>query len=472
MKAYGFVKGRVVTFKIPLQSQTIRLIRNSRTYCRLIKSKKQFSKTIALIKTVWGSSFDRSYLKTAFSKLGRIGIELFPQLISAVAVNPRRKPLLEGVLLLQLVTAPVIPFSLPLLAATVILMALLTAPGKYPVDRHGKGLPGLELAATLAVSALLTSDFQWRDPVFWEWEGQILLSWLAGNCLSKEFSKKLLLYLVFTSVIWLIIGFGQIWAGVPTPPGWLGFDQANLISVRSYAVFGNPNIYALYLLSITGLIIGLIRSGSVTVPVRNLAWLILILAQIALYLTYSRTGWLLAAGLLGYWLATAKVTWSGWLLYGSIGIFLVTMTGFRARIFNLLALTDSSTGYRWRIWQGVAEALREHWFWGTGPGSFFRIYPWFQVKVTPSQHAHSFYLQFWLEYGLVGLLAWLSFGRKMIHRIRKGGRESQTAGIAWLVFWGGGLTESWQVNRFCSGYFWLLTGILLALSKKEFAGYD
>ena len=68
----------------------------------------------------------------------------------------------------------------------------------------------------------------------------IAMALMIGKTFSKDFNQKLMLFLVCTSPFWLAIGLAQQGAGVPTPPGWLGYDQNMVIGIRSYSLFGNP----------------------------------------------------------------------------------------------------------------------------------------------------------------------------------------------------------------------------------------
>ncbi|HYH02206.1 MAG TPA: hypothetical protein VEC37_03830, partial [Bacillota bacterium] len=168
--------------------------------------------------------------------------------------------ILQALLLVQLALSPVLPFSFPLLYATIVLMLLVAA----PTDRTGVKNQEwwlLLLIFLFAMSAFLGTGFHEANPQLGEWVGGQLLAWLVGKGFSPEFVRKVLRYLVFSSIIWLVTGFAQVWAGVPTPPGWVGTGQDSVIAVRSFSVFGNPNIYAIYLLTITGLAAGLTRSG-------------------------------------------------------------------------------------------------------------------------------------------------------------------------------------------------------------------
>jgi O-antigen ligase len=371
---------------------------------------------------------------------------------------------IEGLMLLYLILMPVwqcpplLPFSL------LCLLYWHRVPGAS--DHRGWELPGWGVC--LALGTLLAGGGRQSWGMLGAYEFGLLFAWLLGRGLTLDFCRRLLDALLLSSVLWMAVGWGQQWSGIPTPPGWLEPGQTARIAVRSYAVFGNPNIYALYLVSIIGLALG----WSQAAPRRGQrlgSRLTLILALFSLYFTYSRIGWLMAVTLCFWQLTQVRECRRLWLFFGVVAAFPLLWGGYQARIFSILTGQDSSVVYRWRIWGGVGRLLRENWLWGVGPGNFTAVYPWVQSGSAFSWHAHSFYLQLWLELGMMPLLLGLVWGgRLLIRELRLTGKSARHAvalGILGLV--GGGLTESWQVSRFCREYGSLLVGMLLALQHKE-----
>jgi O-antigen ligase len=333
--------------------------------------------------------------------------------------------------------------------------------------------PGLLfLGVFLGAAALCSADFHSGLRALGKFESHVGLAFLAGIGFSPEFSRKLLRFLILGASVWLVIGFGQQLAGTPTPPGWLDREQAAVIAVRSCSVFANPNIYALYLLSLIGAA-GILSGVATEHRVYRIMYLLIVLgALVSLYFTYSRGGWLLAgiALLYRFW-GRIKADRRCILLLIAGVMFIFGLAGFRARFFSIIKLTDSSLLYRQRIWSGVFRALRDNWLWGAGPGSFGTVYPRYQPEVAPAMHAHSFYLQLWLEYGLLALLVWGGYFGRILVKLSSGSPDpclrATLSGI--FFFLAAGLWESWQVSDFGSGYFWLLAGVALSLQDKELA---
>jgi hypothetical protein len=372
----------------------------------------------------------------------------------------------EGLLLIYLFLTPLSRFQ------DWVLYGLIGVIGFYRI-RAGGVRVNLELAFLgifLCLAALCSADFRSGLGALGEFETHLGLAFLAGICFTPEFCRKILRFLVLTGPVWLTIGFGQQLAGTPTPPGWLGRAQAAVIAVRSYSVFTNPNIYALYLLNLIGAAGILSGAGAESKVYRIMYLLIFWGGLISLYFTYSRGGWLLAgiALLCRFWSRIKTDRRLRLLLIAVVTLFFC-LAGFRARFFSIIKMADSSLLYRQRIWTGVLRALRDYWLWGAGPGSFPAVYPRYQPGMTSSMHAHSFYLQLWLEYGLGALLVLGGYFGRFLIRLGSGSPEPslKMVKIGILFFLGVGLWESWQVSNFGSGYFWLLTGLALSLQNKE-----
>ncbi len=429
------------------------------------------------------------------------------------------KPYLESLFVLSIIFMPVIQswkLILPLLA----LLWLENRRSRRPVARE-LFFMGLILVA----SAVLSNGFRAGISSLTTFSFWLGLAYLVSKAVSPELVQKLLSSLCFSSFIWIIIGFWQQMSGVPTPTGWLGNEQINYIKVRSYSVFGNPNIFALYLLLNLGISCDLIvffarslkyrtgflknKSSSAYYLPQNgkslytrdeeggvLFWmnlisfvLILCFTLTALYYTYSRFAWLLSlVCLVRFWPRFGK---RRWLIAGAVVLFFCTVQGFRIRMAPLLSFTDSSMEYRILIWQGVLKAIADHWLWGTGPGSFGMIYPWYRISNTVSNHAHQLYLQIWFENGILSLMAFLWLFRKPVARcwylfVHRGSRvlecdpstkttpASDLFALIVTIFLAYGLTESWTQNHLISGYFWFFYGLWVsstrALSKERITG--
>ena len=417
------------------------------------------------------------------------------------------KPYLESLLVLFIIFMPVIR-SWELILPLLVLLWLENRRSRCPVAHEL-----FFIWVIVVVGAVFSDGFRAGISSLTTFSFWLGLVYLVSKALSPELVQKFLGILCFSSLIWIMIGFWQQMNGVPTPTGWLGNEQINYIKVRSYSVFGNPNIFALYLLFILVISCDFIvlfarglkyrgcffknKSASEYYLPENarglctcgngggvLLWmnlisfiLILCFALAALYFTYSRFAWFLGLiCLVRFWPRLGR---RRWLIVGAVVLFFCTVQGFRIRMAPLLSFTDSSMEYRILIWKGVLKAIADHWLWGTGPGSFGMIYPWYQISNTTSIHAHQLYLQIWLENGILSLMAFLWLFRKPVARcwymfVHRGSRVfecnpstiiSDLSAMIVTIFLGYGLTESWTQNHLISGYFWFFYGLWVSSTR-------
>jgi O-antigen ligase len=120
-----------------------------------------------------------------------------------------------------------------------------------------------------------------------------------------------------------------------------------------------------------------------------------------------------------------------------------------------MSLNNSSLLYRIQIWRGGVRAVGAFWLWGAGPGSYHAIYPLYQIGNTPAQHAHQLYLQIWLEYGIFGIMGFIFL---VIQLLRN--RNYLGLRTVLLIYLGYGFSETWFLNHYVGGFFWLVAGLL------------
>ncbi len=180
---------------------------------------------------------------------------------------------------------------------------------------------------------------------------------------------------------------------------------------RVYSFFDNPNNFAEILVMLTPLMLALLINGR-TVGGRVMALAVLGLAVAAIGYTYSRSGWI---GLVG-----AVVLFFAFQNWRLVPVFLVV--GIAAipflpesiynRILTIGNMEDSSTRYRFYIFEATGELLQDYGWRGVGLGNdvmkeIFQQYEPMQDGYYPI-HTHNNYLQMWGEVGFFGLLAYLA----------------------------------------------------------------
>ena len=376
--------------------------------------------------------------------------------------------LIEGMVILGVVFMPVLVGWECLIPLLLLLWITGPAKNKRVSARQGAaaGAGWGFLWSVLAVSSFLGPGFTAGLAVLARFGSWFIMAWLIGRTFTLEMSKRIIKYLVYTSLIWLTIGFWQLWSGAPTPQGWLGSMQAAVIPVRIYSVYGNPNVFALYLLSILVLSHDLSRQCTAKIERYCLIGIFLLVVA-ALYFTYTRMAWLIAAFCLI--IRYSRNQWRpGLLVIGLTALLLLLLPDFNIRLSSLTNLHDSSIGYRIQIWRGVWNALRDFWLWGAGPGSFQRIYPHYQIGRSVSQHAHQFYLQFWLEFGIFGLLALITVLKRVLTGYCSTGAHPtvKTLTVILMIFLIYGFSETWYIHRFNGGFFWFINGLLQSFDAQ------
>jgi len=138
---------------------------------------------------------------------------------------------------------------------------------------------------------------------------------------------------------------------------------------------------------------------------RAAAWVAGALGVIALALSYSRAGWMGFAAAVAFVVATRA-------RHGARGAALVVIAGAIAVLLLFNAHHDPSEDYtRLSIWQAATQIIDRFPLTGVGPFNFSRLYAVVRAPDADATafHAHSLYLTFFAEFGIVGVasVVWL-----------------------------------------------------------------
>ncbi len=364
---------------------------------------------------------------------------------------------IEAGILLTIVLMPVLNSWEVLLVLNLLLYIIRFPERKLP----DTGL--LFFCFALAVSALMSVGVGGlsRLTAVSVW---LLIAGLTGRVFTVEFSRKVIRFSLIAALIWMVIGLWQQAAGILTPAHWLEQGQSLVISVRSYSVFGNPNIYGIYLLSI--LIFAFSEINSEEWIYRVGSRLVLVLGLVSLSFTYSRTAW--ALGSIGLILWFGRVLFSAKPLYLWLGIlFLISLPGFKARIIGMMNPSNSTLGFRTQIWRNMLKITADCWQWGSGPGSFGEVYSSYPMGNSLIQHGHQLYLQLWLENGILSLAAFIRVIVKNLAGLTVFQGTAKAVALVIILFLVAGFLETWWVHQFSGGYFWLLVGLLQSMKTGQ-----
>jgi O-antigen ligase len=198
--------------------------------------------------------------------------------------------------------------------------------------------------------------------------------------------------------------------------------------------FGYPNAMAGYLLLTGGAAFAMAREAR-NIPIRAGTMAACALALAGVFLTQSRGG-LLAVGVgFAAWAAIECRSWRPqrrpWVWLGGLGVLIALVWAYGStvgdffRIWSLgRPLQDSSFRWRQQILWWTWSMVRDHPWWGVGPGGFPVALTHYQrIPYVSGVNPHNLYLELAAEYGLpAAILAVLTLGgflARVVGRIRR-----------------------------------------------------
>jgi O-antigen ligase len=207
-----------------------------------------------------------------------------------------------------------------------------------------------------------------------------------------------------------VFGIYQFFTLANLPFTWWAVGIA---SRRITSLVNHPNALALLMGPFLALLILL--------PKSKLAWFALGTGAIAFYLSFSRAGWLaLLASVIaiGFFTQYRKQTMLG----AAAVIILVLLVPFsRVKLLELAHGNAPTQENRYVLWSSAFDILRKSPVFGAGILGFHELYK--NYPLGPDQviqnYPHDFFLNFWLETGLLGLAAMLALLWLYYKKIRK-----------------------------------------------------
>lgn len=180
---------------------------------------------------------------------------------------------------------------------------------------------------------------------------------------------------------------------------------------RVYSLFDNANNFAELLVMLIPLDVGLLFSAK-SWKGRLACLVVLVPCIVSIGETYSRSGWIGLA--LAACVFIALVNWKlvpVMLVLGVCAIPFLPATIYN-RILTIGNTKDSSTQYRFAIYEATANLMKDYWVRGVGLGTdvlkkAFAAYPTMFDGNSPT-HTHNNYLQMWCETGIAGFAAFLT----------------------------------------------------------------
>jgi putative inorganic carbon (HCO3(-)) transporter len=283
----------------------------------------------------------------------------------------------------------------------VMLGVAVLATGFSPVPMAAfKGL--LKLISYLGVYALMR-ELLARAPQWWN---RIVAALLAGELVSA------------------VMAIRQLYGDTTELARWADPNSVADGTIRVYGPLENPNLLAGYLIPILPIaLVALLRWR--TWPQRLFAAASLLTGTAALFLSYSRGGWLGMLAALGavvlllvlrqtrQWPTLWRRLFPLLLVSAAIAVLVVAVTQIeplRIRVMSLVAgRQDSSNNFRINVWLAAIEMVQDRPWLGIGPGNsaFNLIYPLYQQPKFNALSAYSVPLELLVEGGIPNLLAGL-----------------------------------------------------------------
>ena len=243
---------------------------------------------------------------------------------------------------------------------------------------------------------------------------------------------------------------------------------------RVYSFFDNPNTFAEVLILLLPLVLALvICSKSLLGKLAALGTFAVGVA--ALGMTYSRASWVGFAFAMVVFVILWKPRWVpafGLLCIAAIPLLPSTIWN---RILTITNTSDTSTSSRFPLYEAAIEVIKKSPVFGAGLGgaatqAYIRDYDLYH-GTAPFVHAHNFYMQVWLEAGLLGITSLLASLLWGIRRAAGAVRRSADSAVRTLICAGAasmcgimvcGLADyPWHYPRVMC-IFWFVFALMLA----------
>lgn len=389
-----------------------------------------------------------------------------------------------------------------ILAVVVLTRWLVRFPLNWPVSVAGlRKIRWLLFFILLFFLASLVSVFVSPVPVkalgiFKAYVFEGVLFWLL--CLMLINSPKKLSYCFWAlglSVIALsLFGIFQYFTLYRLPPSWWGpgIEPRRVVSLYTY-----PNAVALLIAPILALFTALLIFRKKTEPTGKIIpsspppggeegggegvfiiskpfiITVLSLGLILLVLTFSRGGWI------GYALSVLFLTlFSQYrkfiltaLVIGILAILLIPTS--RNRLLSAFTGTDPAGQERIKLWQTTADIIKDQPILGAGLMGFREWYGALRPNNNDEilNYPHNFFLNFWTETGLFGLLAVLGMliwtfwqGIRLLRRDPSARPIILAVLAAWIALLGHGMLDAPFFKNDLSILFWFLLAIIPTLT--------
>jgi O-antigen ligase len=294
------------------------------------------------------------------------------------------------------------------------------------------------------------------------------------------FIEPIMLYLVIVNAVrstnrrWLVWALGlsaltiagvalaQYFGWLTSPEPWVSESPKRMTSLFDY-----PNAVGLYLTPIIAVFMTFLAT-------KKHQWnyfvsgLIVLLGLAGIFFANTR-GAILGLGAAMVWLGlTSQRKRLVWLIIGLTVITVLIVPSLRHTTMSIATVKDTSADVRVVLWQGTWNLIKSHPILGAGLAGFPAMYDQYRlVKHTELLlYPHNIFLNFWVEIGLLGLLAFIGLLIATFSQAHKNIQISRspvlslgitTALIAIIVY---GLVDAPYFKNDLAVQFWVWLGLL------------
>ncbi len=268
-----------------------------------------------------------------------------------------------------------------------------------------------------AVSILVSPDPAFSFYNYYNLVGVYVLTYLlvGQNIRTRDEVRKIVAAFGISALLVVLYGFYQYLFGIDTGEmRWVDGEAFPELRTRVFSSWENPNILAGYLDAAICVVLGIFDKSHGRNRRIFLAGGMVLLA-LCLAMTYARGAFLTLAVILSvYGIFRDRRVLIACLVGGILLLF--ADSSLYERMTSIYTKMDTSSEMRLAIWESSIAMIEDHPFFGVGWGAFWMVYPSYDFYLQGADvklvHAHNIYLNYAVEIGVVGALAffWYFFG--------------------------------------------------------------
>jgi len=314
----------------------------------------------------------------------------------------------------------------------------------------------------------------------------------AAGIWKAYFIEPLLLFLVFINtiksekqinkVIWSLSLSAFIVSAIAILQYLTNFaipTSYNLPNIkRATSIYDYPSAVGLYIAPILTLLMGyfILKYKNISSKIKLI--LVSTITILTLSLLFAKTEGAIIALLIATFFILMFTKWKWWTLFNAIGfgLFLLIIPQTKDYIITLLTFQDVSGDVRLTLWQGTLRLIKNHPIFGAGLAGFPYLYEQYKEAkhVEISLYPHNIFLNFWVETGILGLIAFIWI---IINYFKEGFKNLNykllttnysliliAVMICFLIY---GLVDAPYFKNDLSCLFWIWIGLLIVVPKTS-----